>query len=84
MCRSVTTSLAFETSLRRSSLIFSTGRTQLVVSSALFLKSSKTTPKLIVPVMPELPPAVEYVAQNQSLFDADEGIYGNFSENEGS
>lgn len=34
----------------------------------------------VVPIMPELLPAVEYVARNQSLFDAQESIYGNFLE----
>jgi hypothetical protein len=44
----------------------------------LVLEKLENHPMLIVPVMPELLPAVEYVARNQSLFDADESIYGNF------
>jgi hypothetical protein len=35
-------------------------------------------PEYIVPIMPELLPAVEYVAHNQAAFDADEDIYGSF------
>ena len=46
----------------------------------LVLGKLENNPRLIVPVMPELLPAVEYVARNQSLFDADESIYGNFLE----
>jgi hypothetical protein len=34
----------------------------------------------IVPVMSELMPAIEHVAANQALFDADVDIYGDFSE----
>lgn len=37
-------------------------------------------PRLIVPVMPDLLPAIEYVARNQALFSADEAIYGSFLE----
>ena len=36
-------------------------------------------PRHIVPVMPELLPAVEYVAANQERFEADEEIYGSFA-----
>ena|SRR5580700_4255247 len=46
----------------------------------LVLEKLENHPRLIVPVMPELMPAVEYVARNHSLFGADEGIYGNFLE----
>lgn len=46
----------------------------------LVLEKLENHPGLIVPVMPELLPTVEYVARNQSLFDADESIYGNFLE----
>ena len=46
----------------------------------LVLEKLENNPRLIVPVMPELLPPVEYVAQNQKLFDADEDIYGNFEE----
>jgi hypothetical protein len=46
----------------------------------LVLEKLENHPRLVVPVMPELLPAVEYVARNQSLFDADESIYGNLSE----
>jgi hypothetical protein len=44
----------------------------------LVLEKLENHPRIIVPVMSELLPAVEYVARNQGLFDADEGIYGNF------
>jgi hypothetical protein len=47
---------------------------------SLVLEKLENNPGLIVPVMPELLPAVEYVARNQSLFNADENIYGNFLE----
>jgi hypothetical protein len=40
----------------------------------------ETQPRYIVPIMPELLPAVEHVAHNQAAFDADESIYGNFLE----
>lgn len=32
----------------------------------------------VIPIMPELLPAAEYVAKNQAKFEADEHIYGNF------
>jgi len=37
-------------------------------------------PQVIVPIMPELLPAVEHVARNQAQYEADESIYGNFLE----
>jgi hypothetical protein len=37
-------------------------------------------PHYIIPIMDELLPAIEYVAQNQAAFGADEQIYGNFIE----
>lgn len=37
-------------------------------------------PDYILPIMVELMPAVRHVAQNQSLFHADENIYGDFLE----
>jgi hypothetical protein len=37
-------------------------------------------PSYILPIMPELFPAVRHVAQNQSAYNADEDIYGNFTE----
>ena len=46
----------------------------------LVLAKLENHPRLIVPVMPELLPSVEYVARNQGLFNADESIYGNFLE----
>lgn len=46
----------------------------------LVLEKLESHPRLVVSVMPELLPAVEYIARNQSLFDADESIYGNFLE----
>lgn len=46
----------------------------------LVLEKLEKYPRLIVPVMPELLATVEYVARNQSLFDADEHIYGSFPE----
>ena len=46
----------------------------------LVLEKLESHPMLIAPVMPELMPTVEYVARNQGVFKADEGIYGNFFE----
>ena len=46
----------------------------------LVLEKLEENARLIVPVMPSLLSAVEYVARNQKLFDADEHIYGNFPE----
>jgi len=46
----------------------------------LVLEKLESHPRAIVPVMPELLTAVEYVAKNQSIFDADESIYGSFLE----
>ena len=46
----------------------------------LVLEKLENKPRLIVPVMPELLPSVEYVARNQGLFDAEESIYGKFLE----
>jgi len=37
-------------------------------------------PRYIAPIMPDLLPAVEYVAHHQAAFDAKESIYGNFLE----
>ncbi|MBL0187002.1 MAG: hypothetical protein IPP97_14805 [Candidatus Obscuribacter sp.] len=37
-------------------------------------------PNHIVPIMPELLPAIEFVCANQALYDADEKIYGSFRE----
>lgn len=44
----------------------------------LVLEKLENHPRLIVPVMHELMVTVEYVARNQTLFDADVEIYGNF------
>lgn len=46
----------------------------------LVLEKLEKNPRPIVSVMTELMPAVEYVARNQSVFAADERIYGNFLE----
>ena len=40
----------------------------------------ETQPRYILPIMPELIPAVEHIAHNQATFDADESIYGSFLE----
>ena len=40
----------------------------------------KSHPDYIFPVMQELMPAVKHVAHNQSTYDADVGIYGDFLE----
>jgi hypothetical protein len=44
------------------------------------LQKLKKQPTHILPVMPELLPALRHVAQNQGLFDADQSIYGDFQE----
>ena len=46
----------------------------------LVLEKLENHPRQIVPIMAELLPAIEYVAQHQSAFDAKESIYGNFLE----
>jgi hypothetical protein len=46
----------------------------------LVLEKLEKQPRAIAPVMPELLPAIEYVARNQSQFEAEESIYGNFME----
>jgi hypothetical protein len=44
----------------------------------LVLEKLERQSRHIDPIMPELLPAVEYVARNQSQFEADVSIYGNF------
>jgi hypothetical protein len=44
----------------------------------LVIRKLEEQPQYIVPIMPELLPAIEHVARNQSLFKAKESIYGNF------
>jgi len=46
----------------------------------LILKKLENHPRHIVPIMPELLSAIEYVAQHQGEFEARESIYGNFLE----
>lgn len=46
----------------------------------LVVRKLEKQPHYIIPIMPELLPAIEYVARNQSLFKAEESIYGNFLE----
>ncbi len=36
------------------------------------------SPEFIMPILPELMPTIEYVAKNQSFFDADIEFYGDF------
>lgn len=40
----------------------------------------KNTPDFILPILDQLLPTVEYIVENQSPFDAEVSIYGNFSE----
>lgn len=40
----------------------------------------RETPNFIFPIIGDLMPAIEYVATNQKLFDADIDIYGDFAE----
>jgi hypothetical protein len=44
----------------------------------LVLEKLERQPSHILAIMPELLPTVEFVAQNQLKFDADEKIYGSF------
>ena len=46
----------------------------------LVLHKLEEQPRYIVPVMPDLLPALEYVARNQETFEAPENIYGRFLE----
>ena len=46
----------------------------------LVLHKLEQQPKHIIPIMPDLLPALHYVAQNQSSFEASENIYGKFPE----
>ncbi|KQU78067.1 MULTISPECIES: hypothetical protein [unclassified Rhizobacter] len=44
----------------------------------LILRRLEDEPDAIVPLMPELLPAVEYLAEHQARYDADEDVYGSF------
>lgn len=44
----------------------------------LILQKLETEPQDIRPIMPDLLPAVRHVAENQSRFEADKAIYGDF------
>jgi len=46
----------------------------------LIVQKLEEQPRYIVPIMPYLLSALEYVAQHQSEFDAPEDVYGNFLE----
>ena len=46
----------------------------------LVLEKLENHPDHILAIMPELLPTVEYVANHQKEFEADEGIYGSFRE----
>ena len=46
----------------------------------LALEKLKKQPTYILPIMPELLPALRHVAQNQARYEADEDIYGNFQQ----
>jgi hypothetical protein len=46
----------------------------------LVVEKLETQPRHIVPIMPEILSAVEYVTHNQAAFDAEESIYGSFLE----
>jgi hypothetical protein len=46
----------------------------------LVLQKLEQQPRYIIPIMPEILPAVEYVAHNQATFHAKESIYGSFPE----
>ncbi|PYT45512.1 MAG: hypothetical protein DMG47_08120 [Acidobacteria bacterium] len=44
----------------------------------LVLEKLEKQPAYILPIMPELLPAIRHVAMNQASFDASESIYGSF------
>ncbi len=46
----------------------------------LVLEKLEKQPSYILPVMPQLLPAIQHVAMNQASFEASEDIYGNFQE----
>jgi hypothetical protein len=46
----------------------------------LVLEKLEAQPDHILPIMPELLPTVEYVANHQAEYEADESIYGSFVE----
>lgn len=46
----------------------------------LVLEKLNKQPTFIVPIMPELLPALRHVAQNQAIYGADKDIYGSFQE----
>jgi len=46
----------------------------------LVLEKLEKQPGHILPIMPQLLPAVRYLAMNQASFDADADIYGDFLE----
>ena len=46
----------------------------------LVLEKLDKHPQHIIPIMPDLLPTLEYVGQNQALFEAAESIYGSFLE----
>lgn len=46
----------------------------------LVLQKLEEDPHCISPIMPDLIGAVDHIAQNQSAFDADKNIYGDFME----
>jgi hypothetical protein len=46
----------------------------------LIIEKLKNQPNHILAIMPELLPTIEFVANNQAKFGADESIYGNFLE----
>jgi hypothetical protein len=46
----------------------------------LVLAMLEKEPRVILPVMPELLPAIRHVATNQASYDANESIYGSFPE----
>ena len=46
----------------------------------LVLQKLKEQPAYILPVIQELMPAVEFVAKNQTIYEADPQIYGDFGE----
>lgn len=46
----------------------------------LVLEQLEKQPRFILPVMPQLLPAIRHVAANQASYDANESIYGSFPE----
>ena len=46
----------------------------------LVISKLKEQPEFVKPILPDLMEDIEFIANNQELYEADESIYGNFKE----